>query len=218
MVIDGNTKLEVLHDHYKESFSHIREREKQRDRLFAIIIAFIGILFLEIQYSDIFSNILGNIKLEFVELNVSIMPISVFLSITWTYLFIVVLRYCQTSILIERQYDYLHKLEEKISDVFENQNIYSREGKAYLDKYPLFSDLVWIFYTILFPILVILSVGSINYLEGYKIEASLYYLIYDSFLTIGVIISFILYRFFPLAKELLKSAKQKVENLIGNKN
>lgn len=210
MAIDDNTKLEVLNDHYKESFSHIREREKQRDRLFAIIIAFVGILFLEIQYSDIFSNILGNIKLEFVELNVSIMPISVFLSITWTYLFIVVLKYCQSSILIERQYDYLHKLEKKISDVFEDQNIYCREGKAYLDEYPLFSDLVWIFYILIFPTIVILSVGLIIYLEGYKIQAPLYYLIYDSLLAIGVIISFILHRFFPLAKDTLLRIKNKV--------
>ena len=84
MAIDDNTKLEVLHDHYKESFLHIREREKQRDRLFLFVIALIGVLFLEIQYSDVFSNVLGNIKLEFVELDISIMPISIFLSVTWT--------------------------------------------------------------------------------------------------------------------------------------
>jgi len=100
MAIDDNTKLEVLHDHYKESFSHIREREKQRDRLFAIIIAFISILFLEILYSDNFSNILRNIKLEFVELNISIMPFSVFLIITWTCLFFFFLNFNKTLILL----------------------------------------------------------------------------------------------------------------------
>lgn len=202
MAITDNRKLEILHDHYKESFSYIREREKQRDRLFILVIAFIGILFLEIQYSDIFSNILGNIKLEFIELNVSIMPISVFLSVTWTYLFITILKYCQTSILIERQYDYLHRLEKKISGFFGNQTIYCRESKAYLDKYPLFSNLVWIFYVVLFPIIIILSVGLVIYLEWYKIEAPYYHLIYDALIALGIIASFVLYRILPLVKKI----------------
>lgn len=210
MSIGDNTKLEILHDHYKESFLHIREREKQRDRLFPLVIALIGVLFLEIQYSDVFSNILGNVKFEFIELNISIMPISVFLSVTWTYLFVVILKYCQSAIFVERQYDYLHCLEDKISKLFGDQNIYCREGKAYLNKYPLFSDLVWIFYILLFPAIVILSVGLIIYLEGYKIEAPLYHLIYDSILTIGIIMSFALYRFYPLMKNILLKIKNKI--------
>ena len=43
-------RLEVLHDHYKESFSYIRERERERDRLFLILIALFALLALEIQY------------------------------------------------------------------------------------------------------------------------------------------------------------------------
>lgn len=215
MSIDDNTKLEVLHDHYKESFLHIRVREKQRDRLFMFVIALIGVLFLEIQYSDIFSTILGNVKLEFIELNISIMPISIFLSVTWTYLFAIVLKYCQSSILIERQYEYLHHIEDKISQLFGDQSVYCREGRAYLNKYPLFSYLVWIFYIRLFPIIVILSVGLIIYLEGHKIEAPLYHLIYDSILIIGIIMSFILYRFYPSAKNMLLKIKNKI---VKNRN
>jgi len=215
MAIDDNVKLEVLHDHYKESFLYIREREKQRDRVFMFVIALIGALFLEIQYSDVFSNILGNIKLEFVELDISIMPISIFISATWTYLFVIVLKYCQSSILIERQYEYLHHIENKISQLFGDQNLYCREGKAYLNRYPLFSNLVWIFYILLFPIIVILSVGLIIYLEEYKIKAPSYNLIYDSILTIGIVASFILYRLYPLAKGILLKIRNKI---VKNRN
>jgi hypothetical protein len=210
MSIDDNTKLEVLHDHYKESFLHIREREKQRDRLFMFVVALIGILFLEIQYSDIFSNFLWNIKLKFVELDISIMPISIFLSVTWTYLFVIVLRYCQSSILIERQYSYLHHLEDKISQIIGDESVYCREGRTYLNKYPLFSNLVWIFYILLFPIIVTLSVGLIVYLESYKIEAPVYHLIYDLLLAIGIIVSFMLYRLFPVGKDLLLRIKNRI--------
>ena len=210
MSIDDNTKLEVLHDHYKESFLHIREREKQRDRLFLFVIALIGVLFLEIQYSDVFSNVLGNIKLEFVELDISIMPISIFLSVTWTYLFVIVLKHCQSSILIERQYEYLHHMEDKISQLFGDQSVYYREGRAYLNKYPFFSNMVWIFYILLFPIIIILLVGLIIYLESYKIEAPLYHLIYDLLLAIGIIVSFMFYRFFPLGKDVLSRIRNKI--------
>ena len=215
MTIDDNKKLEILHDHYKESFLYIREREKQRDRLFMFVIALIGVLFFEILYSDIFSKILGNAKLEFIELNLSILPISIFLSVTWTYLFVIVLKYCQTAINIERQYDYLHHSENQISKLFGNQDIYCREGKAYLNHYPLFSNLVWIFYILIFPIIVILSVGLIIYIEWYKIKAPLYHLIYDSILTIGISASFILYRLYPLAKENLLKIKNKI---VKNRN
>lgn len=210
MVATDDTKLEILHDHYKESFSYIREWEEKRDRLFIFVITIIGVLFLEIQYSDLFSSILGNIKLEFVELNIALMPISVFLSLTWTYLFTIILKYCQHSILIERQYDYLHHLESKISKFFGDQNIYCREGRAYLNKYSLFSELAWIYYSFLFPIIVILSIWLAIYLEWNKISGPLYHLAYDSSLSIAVITYLIFYRFYPLCKKIVLKVKDRI--------
>lgn len=124
MVASNDKKLEILHDHYKESFSYIRDREKQRDKLFSIIIALIGVVFLEVQYSAIFGSTIKTIKLNFFEMDLGLMPVAIFLSITWTYLFVIVLKYCQLSILVERQYDYLHKLEDRISNFFGDLTTY----------------------------------------------------------------------------------------------
>lgn len=212
MVATDDTKLEVLHDHYKESFSYIRKWEEKRDRLFIFVVAIIGVLFLEIQYSDRFSSILGNIKLELVELNISVMPISVFLSVTWTYLFMIVLKYCQYSILIERQYNYLHHLESRISKSFGSRDIYCRESRAYLNKYPLFSELVWIYYSFLFPAIVILSVWLAIYFEWSKIWGPLYHLIYDSSLSMAVIMCLVFYRFYPLGKKIVLKVKTRVNS------
>lgn len=191
-----NIELDILHDHYKESFLYIREREKQRDRLFLFVIALIGVLFIETQYSDIFPALLESISLESAELDLSILPISIFLSVTWTYLFVVVLKYYKTSINIERQYGYLHALENKISKFFKDKRIYCREGKSYLDNYPDFSKFVWAFYTLFFPIILILSIFSIINFE-YKITNIAYYhLIYDILLACGlayIVVLFILY-------------------------
>jgi hypothetical protein len=49
---------------------------------------------------------------------------------------------------VERQYPYIHKLEEEIGG-----GVLAREGKAYLEKYPIFSNWMWLLYTIVFPVL-----------------------------------------------------------------
>ena len=205
-----NIKLNILHDHYKESFLYIRNREKQRDRLFLFIIALIGILFLEIQYAEIFPNIFKSINLESFNLNLSTIPIFVFLSITWTYLFVLILKYCQIAIGIEKQYEYLHILEKKISDIFNDKEIYSREGRAYLKNYPIFSEFAWIFYVLIFPIIAILSTALLLSFEWNMENTVYYHLIYDSLLVLGVALSFILYRIWSFVITIYQAMKKKV--------
>lgn len=206
----NDIELNILHDHYKESFLYICDREKQRDRLFLFIIALIGILFLEIQYAEIFPDIFKNINLESFILNLSTIPIFVFLSITWTYLFILVLKYCQISIFIERQYEYLHILEKKISNIFNDKEIYSREGRTYLKNYPVFSQFAWIIYVFIFPIIVILSIALLLYFEWNMNNTVCYHLIYDSSLAFGVALSFVLYRVWPFVITIYQAMKNKV--------
>lgn len=206
----NDIKLNILHDHYKESFLYIRDREKQRDRLFLFIIALIGILFLEIQYAEIFPNIFKSISLESFNLNLSTIPIFVFLSITWTYLFVLILKYCQIAIGIEKQYEYLHILEKKISNIFNDKEIYSREGRAYLKNYPIFSEFAWIFYVLIFPIIAILSTALLLYFEWNMENTVYYHLIYDSLLVLGVALSFILYRIWSFVITIYQAMKKKV--------
>lgn len=206
----NDIKLNILHDHYKESFLYIRDREKHRDRLFLLIIALIGILFLEIQYVEIFPNIFKNINLESFNLDLSTVPIFVFLSITWTYLFILVLKYCQIAISIERQYEYLHILEKKISNIFNDKEIYSREGRAYIKNYPIFSEFAWIFYVLIFPIIVMLSTALLLYFEWNMENTVYYHLIYDSLLVLGVALSFILYRIWSFVITIYQAMKKKI--------
>lgn len=189
---DDNKKLEILHDHYKETFSYIREREKQRDRLFLIIIGLLGLLFLEVQYPNDIQLFLKTIKALGAEINFSIFPVPIITSVTWTVFLIIVLRNCQVSIIIERQYEYLHKLEDVIGGFFQD-SIYSREGRAYLPSYPVFSEVVWIFYTQLFPLLIIVLQVLIIYRE-IKYNVISYNYIYDAMVGVGVTLVLILCR------------------------
>jgi len=79
-------------------------------------------------------------------------------SVIWFLLLVFAVRYFQISTFVERQYIYLHCIEEKINKEF-GEELIIRESKAYLDKYPLFSAWMWVLYTIIFPILLFLVSG-----------------------------------------------------------
>jgi len=204
-MIDYNKNLEILHDHYKETFAYIREREKQRDSLFLIVIGLLGLLFLEVQYPNDIQTLLKTIKTPVTEINFSILPVSIVTSITWTVLLIIVLRHCQTSITIERQYKYLHKLEDVIGGYFRDVSIYNREGKAYLKNYPVFSYIVWIFYTLIFPLIIIIMQVLIICQE-IRSDMISYNYIYDAIMGGVATLLLVLYR----GPQLIEAIKKKV--------
>lgn len=199
-------KIEILHEHYQESFTYIRERERKRDRFFLFLILLVGALFLQVQYPINFKEALGDLNIQNAELNLRAIPLEPLLSVTWTFLMVLSLQYCQLSINTERQYSYLHLLEDRLSKAFGDEDMYRREGKVYLDKYPLFSEWAWIFYTIMFPLIMVASVPFLLYLELSQLNNAVYYKIYDGLLGLGVIISFLLYRICPLFSKRKKSA------------
>lgn len=93
-------------------------------------------------------------------------------SLLWFLLFGVSTKYYQTVILIERQYDYIHYLEEIINGKYYiDSRVFTREGKAYLNKYPMFSNWTCFLYTVAFPLLVLLCITVRILGEFSKIEA-----------------------------------------------
>jgi len=154
MVISEEKKLEILYDHYKDSFLHVLEYLKQRERLFVLVLIVIFLQFLQISFSGQYLEAFNN----FVEkqFNLDFVFSKEFLNnIFWFLLFSISLRYFQINILINRQYDYLHFLEDKLCEKSGDENFIRREGKGYLDNYPVFSDWAHIVYTWAFPILLI---------------------------------------------------------------
>ena len=196
--------VEILHDHYKDSFFHIREREKQRDRLFIVLIALIGFLFIVVRYPDSLRLIFGDINALGTKLNLGELPVAAILSATWTFLLALTVRYCQSSINVERQYSYLHGLELKISSALGDPDAYCREGKAYLDNYPVFSGWTWLFYTSMFPAIVIATTGLLMHTELTKLQVPTYHKWYDAMMGVGIVLSMLLYRVWHLIKALMR--------------
>lgn len=144
---------EILYDHYKDTCSITSEATKRRDRLLIYVVVSLGILAIQgimPEISDRAINEFLSFKFGFA----TTINLSVLGSAVWFLLLLFILRYFQVSIFVERQYPYLHQLEERIEN-----GILSREGKGYLLSYPIFSNWMWLLYTVIFPTL-LLSITS----------------------------------------------------------
>jgi hypothetical protein len=107
------------------------------------------------------------------------------------------LRYCQTSVLVNRQYPYLHTLEEAISPQLGGGDLYQREGTVYLREYPLLLDVAWFAYIILFPLIVMFAPLGVAIWEFISVSYPRYHVLFDAFIAFVLICFFFLYRVHP---------------------
>ncbi|MDO9555170.1 MAG: hypothetical protein Q7J40_01130 [Atribacterota bacterium] len=186
--------LDILYSHYEDTFAINREHEKERDRLFLIIVGILGLLVLELMYSLVLSKAVERINFAGFSLHLTEIPLPVLVSLTWTFFSLLVLRYYQITVHVEKQYDYLQQLEQQLSILFNYPNIISRESSGYLTKkFSLFRHWIWIFYTVIYPIIVITAITWSLRLEYLTQSIPVYHRIYDTALGGLGIISMVLY-------------------------
>jgi hypothetical protein len=150
-------KFNNLCSHYKDTFDIHRASIKQRDMLFYGLLVILSVFTLQLSSTEVVVGVVNDYvnKATGIKLGKSVDFISTLL---WFLLLGFTTRYYQVVLEIERQYEYLHTLEEKLNGYYPESKIFTREGKSYLSKYPLFSNWVWILYTVFFPILIIFCV------------------------------------------------------------
>ena len=157
-------KFNNLCSHYKDSFDIHLASIKQRDKLFYWLLIIMAVFTLQLSSTDIVVNVVNDYinKAVGIKLGKSADFIATLL---WLLLLGFTTRYYQVVLEIERQYGYLHALEEKLNGCYPETKVFTREGKSYLSKYPLFSNWVWLLYTVLFPCLIVFSVITKGYSE-----------------------------------------------------
>jgi len=156
MPIDDATRFEQLHDHYKETFSCVQSAIAQRDRFFLTTLgSAVLLVFRALSPQATAQNIAAFLttKFEFPQVDVS-----VFGSALWFVLLYSTIRYLQFTVQVERRYPYLHAIENILSEAYAGGIAFTREGKAYLDKYPKFSKWVSFLYGLAFPALLLFAV------------------------------------------------------------
>ena len=141
---------ELYYDHYKDTFIeqkfYLSRRNKFTLYLFLLLLLF-GFQLENPQTIEMLVNKLVESKLPGAKVGFD----SINLILEFVFLWVAV-TYYQINFTVERTYDYLHKVEEKLSK--DNYSI-EREGKDYKKDYPLLLNLVYWFYIIALPLLVI---------------------------------------------------------------
>ncbi|CAC9507743.1 hypothetical protein [uncultured Gammaproteobacteria bacterium] len=201
-------KFNNLCSHYKDTFDIHRASIKQRDMLFYGLLVILAVFTLQLSSTEIvvgavndYLNKATGIKIDNSADFISTLLCLLLLGFTT--------KYYQVALKIERQYEYLHMLEKNLNSYYPETKVFTREGKSYLNQYPLFSSWVWFIYTILFPIFIIFSVIMRCISEiGEMQSTEMVNQIIDSFCYLVIIISSILY--------ILRLHKKSIQNIINH--
>jgi hypothetical protein len=169
MTNKNDARLILLHDHYKDSFAHLREYVKLRDLFFMYLLAGLVALFLDIKPSNESATLLSRILAS--HAGIEILKPYYVRALMWFIMLFLIIRYFQITLLIERQYPYIHRLESELNELYE-KSLFGREGEAYLKNYPHFGDWVHFLYGWAFPILLLLAVSIKIILEIHVTESA----------------------------------------------
>src|SRR5688572_26851375 len=85
-------QLDILNDHYKDTFTRLRESEQTRDRLFLWLVGLFVLLILEIGYPAAVGGTLGKVKIADAEVNLQALPLAALLSVTWVLTLLITLQ------------------------------------------------------------------------------------------------------------------------------
>ena len=153
-----NTKLQILSEHYTHTFDFLQSHLKKRDRLFMGVLLVLIVMLFQIYTPNEASGLITQLISNKLELKTPINFLYV-QSIIWFVLLAIVIKYFQSVVLIERQYSYIHSLENILSKQY-GDGAFTREGDSYLNDYPVFLNWASILYTILFPALLVVVILS----------------------------------------------------------
>jgi hypothetical protein len=191
-MVSEDTRFEVLHAHYVDTFGHIRHALGQRDRLFAYIVVAIALMLLRVVAPEETDAAIGGLIAQSLALAATV-SLTLIGTALWFVLLALVIRYFQTVIYIERQYDYIHALENLLAPNYEGGTAFTREGKSYLSDYPLFSKWTWALYTIVFPVLLIVVLGVKIIAELRRAINFSWLLVFDALTFVAISVSVVLY-------------------------
>lgn len=192
-------KVELLYDHYKDTYALHMDMRKKRDTFFIILCIGIALLFcFLLNPSDVFDSLYKMIQ-GYLSLELPF-QITVIQSFVWVIVLYIFIRYIQINIYIERQYKYIEQLENKISEQAEIE--FNREGKNYENEYPLVLNMIHIIYVWVFPIMSILIIVLKIYFEKIQ-NINIIPFIFDTMIALFIILLNIFYLIF-LHKKLPK--------------
>lgn len=153
-MMSEDTKAQLLAEHYRDSVAEIMAHVRFRDRLFALLLVLGTVVLFQLFAPGLAAKIIT----EFVRSRLAVASapdVSFVGGAIWFTFLAVLIRYFQTVIHVERQYTYVHSLEDLLSAEYGGK-AFTREGKTYLSRYPAFCEFASWIYVWLFPAIVVL--------------------------------------------------------------
>lgn len=184
--------IDNLYDHYKDTFNLQKGYLKKRDNLSVVILAFAIVLFLQIQSPEKVDEVAKAIikkNADGVTIDFEYINFILLFAFLW-----IIMQYYGVVLLIERNYRYIHKIEEKLSEKGDYK--INREGINYLEAYPWLKSVTNIMYKLGFPILII-GVAILKFIIELRLKYE--FIIIDTFMLFWIIFISLLYisnRFF----------------------
>lgn len=162
MAIDENTRLDMLSDHYNQTFGLQRDNVRRRDLLLLYILILIFVILLYIlapnALEDWINLFLANqINNQNHATTLVVIDVSFIGAILWFGLLSLSHTYFQTVLHVERQYAYIYALENQLSTYIDGK-AFTREGEHYRQNKSRFSSLTKFIFWILFPVLLFVFV------------------------------------------------------------
>lgn len=190
-------KSELLYDHYKETFIIIKDNLIQRNRFFVMVFGTMALQFLFAISPKSITSLLTTIIQNSYNIDISGQMV-IIQCLLWLVLLYFTMRYYQSTIYIERQYNYIHLLEADIAVTMEIK--FDRESGNYLKKYPKMNDMIDIIYKWIFPIIYCLVICCKIISEGQNLSFG-FPIIFDIVIFICCFVLTILYLVFIHSKE-----------------
>lgn len=207
--LDPKDEVGLLHDHYRDTFGHIREREQRRDRLFVILLFMFVLLVFQTIYPATVGDSVGNFSLAGLEIRPQDLPLPALLDVTWVLTLLTGLKYCQTTLAVDRQYPYLHRLEEEIGKQLRDPALFSREGKSYLVDYPIVLNWAWFCYVIIFPLTILAGTILLLVVIWADLDYSRWHKLFATAMALGLLLSFAFYQVIPQVGRAVKRRQKQ---------
>ena len=140
--MNDEKRAELLLDHHKDTFQHIRDSLKTRNRLFAYILIVLALVAFDAYSPGSLAELVNayvakTLHSESQTTTIPILDFSIVGSMARFLLLCLIVQYYQRSIQVDRQFKYIDHLERQICEAMGGDFV-TREGKAYLSRTGIF--------------------------------------------------------------------------------
>lgn len=144
-------KIDFYYDHYKKTCELSKQAQSRRNVFFVWLCVLEALSFLFLIKPDKAAAVFAEGINAHFETNL-VLGNAVLQTLLWILIAYIIVRYCQETLYVERQYPFIHQLEKEIAKV-SGTALFEREGQGYLKEYPMVLNFIDLFYKMFCPIL-----------------------------------------------------------------